>query len=412
MKNSKAFKFVLPFALLLIVLTVGIIALSGNKPPQEVEPVAVVQMDVNPSISLVVDSENKVISVYGENDEGKMIINDEEIVGLQLEVAIKKIIEIESETGYLVKGNASVNKNNIRISIEAYSNNIAEDIQMNVSQTISKVCEELKIQEKLEVIKSASKEELVKRALEIDSTLTEDVANGMTHKQLIAYISGCQIEKIKIPTQQLEELYDKIKTQEINIVEKKITKQTVDNLDEAYQSLISNYDTLYNGLINAQSKLNDAYVENFIKEDSAYQVALNDYQTKKLEVLKLENEISQMDDSIEKTIQEGILKTKKLALEAQLKTIELSKTVAEEIIELLNDAIDFALQELDSFYEKMPSEIKTQVNESLSNLEEKINQTKDNLFVEFETKYKAEIEKAYANSKEYKDNLVNQLKKN
>lgn len=38
---------------------------------------AIVQVDVNPSIEMVVDEKNQVLSVRGLNDEGKMVLEGE-----------------------------------------------------------------------------------------------------------------------------------------------------------------------------------------------------------------------------------------------------------------------------------------------------------------------------------------------
>lgn len=411
MKSSQVLKIVFPVIILVVAVVVGVILVRNPNPQMEKQAVAVIQMDVNPSVSFVIDEDEVVISIYGENDEGKMIIINEEIVGLKLSEAIEKIIEIESETGYLLKGKVDEAENKITVTIESFKDQIAEEVQMNISSTINKVCEALKIQENLEIVKSTTKEHLIKRVKELDPTITEEQISQMTNQQLVSYISGCQLEKINIPTEEIENLYNKIKTQELQLVEQKTTKTVIDGLDSTYQFLIENYDKLYQGLIIAQDAVNEAYVKNFIDEESSYQKALITYQNNKLEVLKLENEISQMEDSVEKTIQQQILVAKKLALDSQLKSLDLVKQIADKAIELLNQAINIALDQLTKFYAELPDEIKTKVNESLSNLEEKVNETKENLFKQFEEKYGDIIKQAYENSKKYKESLIEQLKK-
>ena len=81
----------------------------GNNTPDNTDSskLAMVKMNLNPSISFVVDGDNKVVSVTGENNEGKMIIAGEEIVGKDLAEAIEIILTIENETGYLVSGNVT-----------------------------------------------------------------------------------------------------------------------------------------------------------------------------------------------------------------------------------------------------------------------------------------------------------------
>lgn len=409
---KKYLKVVLPVALLLLILTASLVViLMGNKPGVVTdEPVAVVQMDVNPSISFTVNEENVVVSVYGENDEGKMIISGENLVGLELDEAIEKVITIESETGYLLKGSVSGDKNNISISIEANTEEISETIKEKVQNAVSNVCDELQIEEKLEIAKSNIKDKLVQRALSIDPTLSEEEAKQMTNDQLLAYITGCHLEKISLPTKELEDLYDKVKVQKINILEKEETKKVIDKLDENYQSFKNNYQEMYQNLIKAQEALNEAYVNNFISEESSYQKALEQYNTLKQEVIKLKNEIANMEDSLQKKIQEEILKGKETMLEGYVIALNTTKDVANKAIEVANELINKILEDMDAFYNELPGEVKTEVTEKLSNMEEKINSAKDNMFEEFENKYKGQIESAYKKSNDKKQELIGQLK--
>lgn len=410
MKKRNKFKFVLPCLVLLLCVVFGVVLLTNNSLQTEAKPVAVVQMDVNPSISFVIDDNNKVVSVYGENDEGKMIIINEEIIGLSLELAIEKVIKIENEAGYLITGNIETEKNNISFKIESDNENIVKEIETKINSCVVEICDELNIQQNINIIKAQTKEELVKRAMELDPTLTLDEANSKTTEQLILYISGCQLEKINIPTEQLEQLYNNFKTQQIRFVEKEETKKFIDSLDSTYQTFIENYDKLYNSLITAQQQLNDQYIKYFINETSTYQQALIKFQEQKLEVLKLENEVANMEDSPNKIILEQTLKTKKFALEAQLKSLELAKEATDKVLQLANETINYVLVKMDEFKSELPEEIKTKMNENLEDLENKINETKDNILSEFESKYKNQIEAAYNNSKQYKEKLIDQLK--
>lgn len=409
---KKYLKVALPVTLFALIITAALVViLMGNKPGVVTdEPVAVVQMDVNPSISFTVDDENNVVSVYGENDEGKMIISGEKLVGLKLDEAIEKVITIETETGYLLKGSVSAEENNITISIEANTEEISNNIKENIQNAVSSICDELKIEEKLEVAKSNLKDKLVQRALSIDPTLTEEAAKEMTNDQLLAYITGCHLEKVSLPTKELEDLYDKVKVQKINILEKEETKKVIDKLDENYQSFKNNYQEMYQNLINAQEALNEAYVNNFINEESSYQKALEQYNTLKQEVIKLQNEIANMEDSIQKTIQQELLKGKEAILEGYLVALNTTKDVANKALEVANNLIDTILKDMDNFYNNLPSEIKTEVAESLADMEDKINNAKDNMFKEFEDKYKGQIENAYNKSANKKQELIDQLK--
>ena len=138
-----------------VVLTV--VLTNVNK---KIEPYALVSVDVNPSIDLVVDKNNNVLSVKGNNEDGKLVLYGEKIVGKDLEDALEIIINVENETGYLVSGNLIANENTITISITADTDKIVESIQQDVTYIVEKVCDKLHIEETIEYIQKYNREKL------------------------------------------------------------------------------------------------------------------------------------------------------------------------------------------------------------------------------------------------------------
>lgn len=391
-------------------LTIGLINLNKNKTISDA-PNAVVQMDVNPSISLVVGEDNKVVSVYGENDEGKMIIAGETYTGLSLEVAIEKIITEESSTGYLVKGNVEAGQNNITFTVEAKTDDIINKIESKVRSATSSACEKLSTSVNIEVVKEKGKEELVERALSVDPTLTKEKAESMSETELLKYIAGCHLEKINIPTEELEELYNKIKEQKIEFAKSEKVKNVVDGLDSLYQTLISEYDQLYLRLLDANEQLDELYVQYFISENSSYQKAYKYLTDAKKDVLILKNEIAQMDDTnILKPLKQAELTAKESTLKIAEEGLETAKEAAEQILEVTKDAIDSIIASMEEVKSKLPSEIKTTINNELQLLEDNLNEAKNQAISEFEENYKESIEKALADAIAYKKDLTSKLK--
>ena len=66
-----------------------------------------VEIEINPSIELTVNEDGNVVSVYGANDDAKVLLYEEEdeIVGKKYEEAISHITEIAIELGYLSEDN-------------------------------------------------------------------------------------------------------------------------------------------------------------------------------------------------------------------------------------------------------------------------------------------------------------------
>ena len=405
-------KIALPciLGLCLIVGVVLGITLS-KKNVEKSEPTAVVQMDVNPSVSFVVDNNGKVVSIYGENDEGKMILTGETFTGLKLEVAIEKILNEESKTGYIVNISGT-DSQKISFNIECETVAISDELEAKIRDSVEKTCEKLKVNEKIEITKTQTKEALVKRAMELDPTLTEEAANAKSIQELVSYIMGCQIEKINIPTEELENLYNQVKMEKINIVEREETKKVIDTLDSTYQKIIAKYDDLYTKLGETNKTLDELYYEYFIKETSEYQKALKYLQEQKAALLKFKNELAEMDDSnLLKPAKQAQLTVYVNAVAYAEEGLESAKKIALSILETTKNTINSIMEEMDKVKAELPEEIKTSLTAHLTDVETKVNEAKDNAFKTFEEEYKEDLTKALAEVEAYKAQLVKNLKK-
>lgn len=87
-------------------------ACKVNEPtaqPSEPETMAYVNLDINPSIELIVDKDGKVVSVRGENEDGLVLLYKETgIEGEQIDVAVQKITDLAIRYGYLDEYNKVV----------------------------------------------------------------------------------------------------------------------------------------------------------------------------------------------------------------------------------------------------------------------------------------------------------------
>ena len=431
MSKKLLLRIVLPcFLGLALIATIVVVGITRKKveDPVDSTPAAVIQMDVNPSLSLVVDNNNVVISVYGENDEGKMIVCDMNLVGLSVDVAIEKIITEEVNTGYLIKGNVKAEENEINFVIEADTQQISTALEAKLNEVTTNVCQKLNVNKVVEIetkIEEA-KTSLVARALELDPTAIKEELENKTNAELINYIAGCQIEKFTIPTEELEALYDSIKTSRVNLSEHEFVVNAIDSVDaNLYQEFKSVYSALISRLKEANTALETAYYNYFVKAESTYQKALTQINEAKINVFKLRSEVAELktkiaalEDGLEKTLEEGKLAISEgllQAAEVTLATLEFSfdeaRKLAKGIIDGLQTGLNQLIVEMETFQSTLPSEIKTVLTESVVDIENKINEAKDNSFAYFETTFKADIELALAQMKAQKQALVNELKK-
>lgn len=96
------------------------------------EVTAFVSLDINPSIEITLDKNDKVISIYGANEDGQVLIYEEEgLTNVDVETAVEKIISISIELGYLDEDNTVV-ETSVTTSLES----MEEDIYNKISAKI------------------------------------------------------------------------------------------------------------------------------------------------------------------------------------------------------------------------------------------------------------------------------------
>ncbi|MCM1306032.1 MAG: apolipoprotein A1/A4/E family protein [Bacteroides sp.] len=125
---------------------------DNSYPPQYYDKTlatAFVSIDVNPSIELTLNYDNKVLSAYGANDDGKVLLYGEDgIVGEDVETAIQKITELAVELGYLSEDNSCV-----QTSVLAICDTIDKEV---VDSLIEQAAEDLNITVRVENLNTYS----------------------------------------------------------------------------------------------------------------------------------------------------------------------------------------------------------------------------------------------------------------
>ena len=110
--------------------------LGGNYTPDEDDSKpasAYVAIDINPSIELTVSDDGKVISVFGANEDGQVLLYEQEtdIVDKDIEEAVAYITELAKELGYLNEDNSDVST-----TVSANTEDIAEKLKNKIDAKI------------------------------------------------------------------------------------------------------------------------------------------------------------------------------------------------------------------------------------------------------------------------------------
>ena len=101
---------------------------------------AVVSFDVNPSIELNVDKNEKIISAVGINDDGRDVLDGMELEGTGFEVAVNAIIGSMLQHGYL-----DDTANSILLSVSGVDGYDADTLQTKLTENVNKLLKDCSV---------------------------------------------------------------------------------------------------------------------------------------------------------------------------------------------------------------------------------------------------------------------------
>ena len=394
MKNKKIIGPVLCCVGALAVVGVVGIATKGFGLLKEKEAKSMVTIDTNPSIELVVDEKDKVVSVRGANDDGKLVLYGEKVVGKDVEKAVEIIIQAEIDTGYIV-ANAQIGANQFSLTVSSDTTVESSELINSIQNKVKEVCESNHIAIALEESKALARSELEKLALELDPTLTEERVKEMETSQLLAVVKLYQLETVELYNSKLEELYTNVKEFKFDYMSQESTLEAMQTIDSAIANLaITAYESAVNLLKSAQESVETARYNLLVKEDSIYQQQVAAVKDKKQEVLALKNEVAKLEDGAEKTNKEALLTIALNNLDSAEVLLQQAYANANTALDTVVNALDSAMTSLDSALESFLTayaSVTDTIKEKLVEAENKLNESKDQIFADFEEKYGAEV---------------------
>ncbi len=276
--ESKPFIRVVPFMvptfvcvlLMLVIVTFGIS--QPNPYTSLVTPYhAIVQIDYNPSIQMVVDETSTVVSISGLNDDGKLVIINEELVGKKVSDVVDTIINVENKLGYfnedadkaLTVKVTSEDKKNLNLVKDEFTNAIEdalydEDVDIDV-----------------EHIKGYTLDELRGFVLKYDPILTESVVEDFTFEQLVNVIKTYHLEIINFATVELEELYLDFKGMQVQLLEQSLHLDKINKLSVNYEELKVEFNIAYETLIDVYETFQVEYYNQYLDPSSDYRLTID-----------------------------------------------------------------------------------------------------------------------------------------
>lgn len=359
-----------------------------------------VTLEINPSVEMVLDDNEKVVTVNGLNDDGKMLIIDEELVGKEISEVVNILIEQARTLGYLVTTEVeNAFQNNIKVSVSGSSLEVVEELEKDIKKVVDAIIDKKKLSTAYEQLETKKREYFVSIVKQYNPALTNEEISEMDNDELMKYVELATIEKAELATIELEKHYLSMKYYDFQI---KCKEQIAKKL-ESVSNLTS---TVYKGAINLLKtqidNINKLQYEIFVKEDSKYLKLLNKINEYKdsITILNYKYSKGQTEEAgIEISIVINSNEQRIAELETQIITImkEFNNNL-EAYKKLIQEAIN-TLEEL----EKNISNVN--YNEIINNVELEINDIKDGFFVYFEEKYSSDIKHAKEQVKNRKDAL-------
>lgn len=214
------------------------------------EAVSFVSMDINPSIELTLDKNDRVISVYGANEDAQVLLYGENgITGEKVEAAVAKITDLAVELGYLDKDNTVIQTSVTSLKsgaeqlldkVNAKITATAGDKELSVSCTGAEAYSLLRKLDRLKdlypdnpAIQSLTPERLKLVLSASDSgEISVEAAAAMSDEQLVKYVSEAHAQVKEYAT----EAYNKAKSIADGAYEKAVSA-AMDGIYTTYYTL-------------------------------------------------------------------------------------------------------------------------------------------------------------------------------
>ncbi len=349
-------------------------------------------VDINPSVEFMVDDENKVISVTALNDDGSIIIAAEAFVGKTPEEAVELMVNIATETGYLVKGNVAPGENTVKISVSGdtgYAEKLLKDVEEKVNATLST----LNISGAVERVNALGIEAL--RAMATEATLlSEEEIASMSEAQLYSAIAESRVEVALLFTEDMRNAYYSAKDYEISFARSEATAKVIESLGGLYTITHTAYKTALDTYSSAIKALDEMRYDLLISPESDYQRSLVALREAKVELLKQRSYTATLDVNGEEYASATItLATSEEAYNRALTAYEelgnTANRAMESLIATLRQA-ENALIELENTL--FDANIEAVLLEKAEEIDATINAKKDSFFEDFERAHADDIE--------------------
>lgn len=360
-------------SLVLLVPCVLMFTACGKTPPDD-DTTKVMNVELNPQLEFILNTEDKVVSVNALNDEGNRIISlvaDANLVfeNLTAEDAVELFLQITKDNGYLVSGN----EEQITVSISGSTQDLLNSVKSSINTYLTENDIDISV-----VTDKILKSDIVQQVQDCMREYTETELNKMSEEELINLLKQSRDETKDFLTQEIKDLYYQLRAEEL-------TKAKFEKLEEILESsqseFVSSYLTQVTEYLTQFTTKLTTFTEQFQTQflnDSTYNDAMIAYAQIKQQLLDARLDPNTTDQQLAE-------------IESQLKQAETAllnaKGAAEQAMIEVSALVETATQNLNSMYNSML----TVLNTIFTNLETQLNtaiaEAEEDFIATFESTY-------------------------
>lgn len=228
-------------------------ACNGETPAKN----SVVSLDINPGVEIVLDGKDNVVSVYGTNEDGQVLLYGETdgIVGMTFEKAVDKITKSAVELGFITEQN-SVVRYTVSSSITGAENRLNGVIDTRIAAAAGELELGFSIKSDSEVAYS------VMRKYEAFVAEHPELKNKLTVKDFSLALSLSENGDVTL------EAAVKMDKKELVAAISKASEKTEEYATKAYNAAKAEAERIYDGITAAA--IENAYAEYYLKNFTKY----------------------------------------------------------------------------------------------------------------------------------------------
>ncbi len=379
--------------MMMLLATASLASCNEEQEPATPEEGTVTRMtvDINPSVEFMVDDQGLVVSATALNDDGSILIAGEAFVGKTPEQAVEMVVTLATETGYLVKGNATAEQNEVKISISGDSE-YAKQLTEKVHATATEVLAALDVEAAVAKAEAMSLDALRSAAL-ATGLYTEQELAAMDEKQLYAVLAQSRVETALLLTEDMREAYFAAKETRISFAEREETARIIEEMGGIYQLTHTAYKAALDAYSSAIVAVEDFRYETLISPESPYQQSLAKLREAKTELLAQKNYVATLEVDGELYAQATLdLTLSEEQYDKALAAYEALGAQADAALQQLIDAMKQAEAQLIELEAKLfDDNIEATLQAKASEIEANLNAAKDSYFAEFEAAHAEDI---------------------